>query len=173
MELSDDLLLRSVISSKSLNTFCDFIVFLDMISVQPDLTQTMVSVPYLSATPSPEPPPNNNLINSTENIYDKPDINFESRLSNSVINAGQPYAESSISNHSMSNHSSHHSDHMSDKNTMTVSAHRPPSFSDSAIDNRHSMASLQLPSNIDLEAVVWGTFNQTGGRLVLQESGMF
>ncbi|XP_076074921.1 netrin receptor UNC5C-like isoform X1 [Mytilus galloprovincialis] len=146
----------------------------DMISVQPDLTQTMVSIPYQSATPSPEPP-NNNLISSVENIYDKPDINLDHRHSNSLINAGQPYAESSISNHSVSNHSSHHSaDQMSDKNTMTMSAvgARPPSFSDSAMDNRNSMISLQLPSNIDMEAVVWGTFNHMGGRLVLPESGV-
>ncbi|VDI08738.1 netrin receptor unc-5 [Mytilus galloprovincialis] len=146
----------------------------DMISVQPDLTQTMVSLPYQSATPSPEPP-NNNLISSVENIYDKPDINLDHRHSNSLINAGQPYAESSISNHSVSNHSSHHSaDQMSDKNTMTMSAvgARPPSFSDSAMDNRNSMISLQLPSNIDMEAVVWGTFNHMGGRLVLPESGV-
>ncbi|XP_071128851.1 netrin receptor UNC5C-like isoform X8 [Mytilus edulis] len=146
----------------------------DMISVQPDLTQTMVSIPYQSATPSPEPP-NNNLINSVENIYDKPDINLDHRHSNSLINAGQPYAESSISNHSVSNHSSHHSaDQMSDKNTMTMGAvgARPPSFSDSAMDNRNSMISLQLPSNIDMEAVVWGTFNHMGGRLVLPESGV-
>lgn len=152
----------------------------DMISVQPDLTQTMVSIPYQSATPSPEPP--NNNVSSVENIYDKPDINLDNRHSNSLINAGQPYAESSISNHSASNHShhsvsnhSHHSmDQMSDKNTMTMSVvgGRPPSFSDSAMDSRHSVVSTQLPHNIDMEAVTWGTFNHMGGRLVLQESGV-
>ena len=145
----------------------------DMISVQPDLTQTMVSIPYQSATPSPEPP-NNNHVSSVENIYDKPDINLDNRHSNSLINAGQPYAESSISNHSVSNHSHHSGDQMSDKNTMTMSAigGRPPSFSDSAVDNRNSMVSVQLPNNIDMEAVMWGTFNHMGGRLVLQESGV-
>ena len=152
--------------------FCSLLT--DMISVQPDLTQTMVSIPYQSATPSPEPP-NNNHVSSVENIYDKPDINLDNRHSNSLINAGQPYAESSISNHSVSNHSHHSGDQMSDKNTMTMSAigGRPPSFSDSAVDNRNSMVSVQLPNNIDMEAVTWGTFNHMGGRLVLQESGRF
>lgn len=138
-----------------------------MVSAQPDLTQTMVPLQYQCSSDFADSQPNYIPLEPTENIYDKPDINYDRQIPTPII--GQPYAESSLSNHSVSNHShsSHHScDRMTDKNTIITSAIRPPSFGDSAIDN-----CLQLPSNIDSAAVVYGTFSHMGGRLVLQESG--
>lgn len=48
---------------------------------------------------------------------------------------------------------------------------RPLSQCDSLQDSRQSVISVQLPGNVDTEAVTWSTFNHTGGRLVLPESG--
>ena len=51
---------------------------------------------------------------------------------------------------------------------------RPASgHSDSLQGSRQSVISVQLPGNVDTEAVTWSTFNYTGGRLVLPESGQF
>lgn len=33
------------------------------------------------------------------------------------------------------------------------------------------MSSVQLPANAETEAVTWGSFNHSGGRLILPESG--
>lgn len=49
---------------------------------------------------------------------------------------------------------------------------RPASgHSDSLQGSRQSVISVQLPGNVDSEAVTWNTFNYAGGRLVLPESG--
>ena len=48
---------------------------------------------------------------------------------------------------------------------------RPMSQCDSLQDSRQSVISVQLPGNVDTEAVTWSTFNHMGGRLVLPESG--
>lgn len=48
---------------------------------------------------------------------------------------------------------------------------RPLSQCDSLQDSRQSVISVQLPGNVDTEAVTWSTFSNTGGRLVLPESG--
>ncbi|GFO23590.1 netrin receptor unc5c [Plakobranchus ocellatus] len=52
-------------------------------------------------------------------------------------------------------------------------AGRPMSQCDSLQDSRQSVISVQLPGNVDTEAVTWSTFNHMGGRLVLPESGVF
>ncbi|XP_035824121.1 netrin receptor UNC5B-b [Aplysia californica] len=49
---------------------------------------------------------------------------------------------------------------------------RPLSQCDSLQDSRQSVISVQLPGNVDTEAVTWSTFNHTGGRLFLPESGV-
>ncbi|XP_055875980.1 netrin receptor UNC5C-like isoform X3 [Biomphalaria glabrata] len=49
---------------------------------------------------------------------------------------------------------------------------RPLSQCDSLQDSRQSVISVQLPGNVDTEAVTWSTFTHTGGRLVLPESGV-
>lgn len=49
---------------------------------------------------------------------------------------------------------------------------RPLSQCDSLQNSRQSVISVQLPGNVDTEAVTWSTFNHTGGRLILPESGM-
>ncbi|GFR84427.1 netrin receptor UNC5C [Elysia marginata] len=51
-------------------------------------------------------------------------------------------------------------------------AARPMSQCDSLQDSRQSVISVQLPGNVDTEAVTWSTFNHMGGRLVLPESGV-
>ncbi|XP_076447398.1 netrin receptor UNC5C-like isoform X3 [Babylonia areolata] len=50
---------------------------------------------------------------------------------------------------------------------------RPGSgHSDSLQGSRQSVISVQLPGNVDTEAVTWSTFDFSGGRLVLPESGV-
>ncbi|XP_059163925.1 netrin receptor UNC5C-like isoform X2 [Physella acuta] len=49
---------------------------------------------------------------------------------------------------------------------------RPLSQCDSLQDSRQSVISVQLPGNVDTEAVTWSTFTHTGGRLILPESGV-
>ncbi|XP_076459267.1 netrin receptor UNC5C-like isoform X2 [Babylonia areolata] len=44
--------------------------------------------------------------------------------------------------------------------------------SDSVQDSRQSLVSVQLPSNMDTEAFTWSSFDHTGGRLILPESGV-
>lgn len=149
-----------------------------MMSVQPDLTQTVVTVAHHSNSPSPtiDPPsPNNNHVSSTENIYDKPDFNLEHRLSLGK-NSKTLFVEPTINlNRNMENLPLNDQNAMSHVTNSSPTAPelppRPHSESDNIIDSRHSMMSVQLPSNIDSDAVTWGTFNHMGGRLMLPESG--
>ena len=73
-------------------------------------------------------------------------------------------------------HSSKCSDHlsangskMSLKNTSECDARPDSAYSD--VTNRHSTISFQLPSNIDMDALVWATVTHAGGRITLPESG--
>lgn len=126
----------------------------DMMSVQPDLTQQVVIFPHHSASPSPSVDPPNNNYPPVENIYDKPDV-------------GLPlYAEHRLSNGSVPNRSS---PELPPPNSPLAMNLAPPSVPN--LDGRHSMASVQLPVNAETEAVTWGSFNHSGGRLVLPESG--
>ncbi|XP_078318953.1 netrin receptor UNC5C-like isoform X2 [Crassostrea virginica] len=127
----------------------------DMMSVQPDLTQQVVIFPHHSASPSPSVDPPNNNYPPVENIYDKPDV-------------GLPlYAEHRLSNGSVPNRSS---PELPPPNSPLAMNLAPPGVPN--LDGRHSMASVQLPVNAETEAVTWGSFNHSGGRLVLPESGV-
>jgi hypothetical protein len=131
------------------------VVFLDMMSVQPDLTQQVVVFPQHSASPSPSVDPPNNNYPPVENIYDKPDV-------------GLPiYSDHRLSNGSVLNRSS---PELPPPNTPLGMSLRPPTPTN-AMESRHSMLSVHLPPNADSEAVTWGSFNHAGGRLVLPESG--
>lgn len=140
--------------------------FLGMVLVPPDLTQTVVTVQHpnnrVSRSPSMEAPNNNH--SSVENIYDKPNFTPEHRLSGTLTKNGKTMLVEPTLN-------------LKEK-TMAVPPIPPgprpplPHSNDNVMDSRQSLMSVQLPGNIDLEAVAWSTFNHLGGRLVLPESGI-
>ncbi|XP_062598853.1 netrin receptor UNC5B-like isoform X1 [Saccostrea cucullata] len=125
----------------------------DMMSVQPDLTQQVVVFPHHSASPSPSVDTPNNNYPPVENIYDKPDV-------------GLPiYSDHRLSNGSMPNRSSPELPPPNTPLGMSMGPPTPPN-----VMERQSMSLHQLPANADSEAVTWGSFNHTGGKLVLPES---
>lgn len=135
----------------------------DMVSVQPDLTQTVVTVRTASVDS-----PNNNV----ETPVDKTAVmtNKSQQLAQTLTKSNSklpdPPLNSSIEKLTIK----------SNKNAMTMStsmsSSRPTSNGDMQSSNRLSLMSGLLPCNIDIEAVTWGTFTHTGGRLCLTESGV-
>lgn len=133
-----------------------------MVSVQPDLTQTVVTVRTASVDS-----PNNNV----ETPVDKTAVmtNKSQQLAQTLTKSNSklpdPPLNSSIEKLTIK----------SNKNAMTMStsmsSSRPTSNGDMQSSNRLSLMSGLLPCNIDIEAVTWGTFTHTGGRLCLTESG--
>ncbi|KAK3593613.1 hypothetical protein CHS0354_025501 [Potamilus streckersoni] len=153
----------------------------DMLSVPPDLTQTVVAV---QGPNSIDLPNNNHMshINSVDKLPTYAEI-AENRLSASygtnTVNSKPHNMDSSLNQNLDS--SVEKLTIKNDKNTLMVTPvgscnhgnHRPPSdVGDSLMDSRQSMMSVQLPSNIDTDAVTWSTFNHTGGRLLIPESGV-
>ena len=62
---------------------------------------------------------------------------------------------------------SHHSgSHHGNNNSPRVSE------ADNFRDSHNSLASVELPNNMDTDAVTWSTFDHRGGRLTLPESGV-
>ena len=149
--------------SASLNkTFPSFLS--DLLSVQPDLTQTVVTVQHASDAPN-----NNHVLNGGADksppIYSVPDT------------TGSPHRLSATPGNTLLIESSLGQNGVGDggggrgsKDSLSTPS-RPASQPDNLQDSRQSMISMQLPSTIDAEAVTWSTFSSSGGRLILPESG--
>jgi hypothetical protein len=68
-----------------------------------------------------------------------------------------------------SEHLSANGSKMSLKNVSDSETRPDSAYSDRT--NRHSTISCQLPSNIDMDALVWANVTHAGGRITLPESG--
>lgn len=143
---------------------------------QPDLTQVRV--------PPPHDLPNNNHM-PHDSSFDKLPPTYaeikENRLSqtlgNGIMNNVkiiEPTPENMLTHNSSM-------DQIAKKNEANnmvivnpVSSRGSPhgSQQDNMRNSRESMMSIELPSSIDTDAVTWSTFDYTGGRLVLPESGV-
>ena len=138
-----------------------------MVSVQPDLTQTVVTIRNHNVLDSP----NNNHLNSMEKmpIYSEPitpsPVHNGTLPKKNVLLIEPPPSPAKDSIEKLSR-----VDSRASLKTDT-SGSRPQSVYDSDHTNRQSITSAQLPSNIDIEALVWGNMTHAGGRLVLPESG--
>lgn len=130
-----------------------------MISIQPDITQT-VTIQNHNAQESP----NNNHIGSTEKvpIYTDNAINANKSLLLDAANGSGMCSPAKGSSHKDSKISLKSSE----------SESRPHSVY-SERTNRHSVISCQLPTNVDTEALVVATVTHAGGRLQLPDSGKF
>ncbi|XP_046379289.1 netrin receptor UNC5C-like isoform X5 [Haliotis rufescens] len=143
----------------------------DMLSVQPDLTQTVVTVQHANSGDSP----NNNHVNTMEKppAYSVPDNNLQHRHSATLGKSSKTLLVEPTINHNVNN--SMEKLTIKDKSNLSVpsmGSGRPMSQCESLQDSRQSMISMQLPSTIDAEAVTWSTFTSNGGRLLLPESGV-
>ncbi|XP_067671144.1 netrin receptor UNC5C-like isoform X6 [Haliotis asinina] len=143
----------------------------DMLSVQPDLTQTVVTVQHANSGDSP----NNNHVNTMEKppAYSVPDNNVQHRHSATLGKSSKTLLVEPTINHNVNN--SMEKLTIKDKSNLSVpsmGSGRPMSQCESLQDSRQSMISMQLPSTIDAEAVTWSTFTSNGGRLLLPESGV-
>nr|KAG5709521.1 hypothetical protein BaRGS_023203 [Batillaria attramentaria] len=202
----------------------------DMLSVQPDVTQTVVTVqhqqhPYhhhsgTNSTSNSADSPNNNHMGTldkappylppdppyspgasdlnSDNLYSVPNAHFlpspgdvgsqgylsdgkltpQHRLSGTL---GRPnktvFVEPTVNhnlNTSMEKLAIHENKAGLPPPPPAPESHSRPNsgHSDSLQGSRQSVISVQLPGNVDTEAVTWSTFNYTGGRLVLPESGV-
>ncbi|XP_029652297.2 netrin receptor UNC5C [Octopus sinensis] len=144
----------------------------DMVSVQPDLTQTVVSI-----RPANVDSPNNNI---------EPTVDKTASMSNKSQQLAQTLSKGG-SKHGPGDHlltenplggsmeklaiKSHPKNTMSMSSSMSMNQ-RPISNGDVQSASRLSLMSTQLPCNIEADAVIWGTFTHTGGRLCLNESGV-
>lgn len=200
-----------------------------MLSVQPDVTQTMVTLqqqqyPYhhhsgSNSTSNSADSPNNNHVGSldksppylppdppyagadlscnSDNMYSVPNAHFAlpspGEISQGYLSEGKLPSQHRLSGtlgrsvKSVFSEPSINHNLNSSMEKLTLkdnkvglppppapdSHSRPPSGSqsDSLQGSRQSVISVQLPGNVDSEAVTWSTFNYTGGRLVLPESG--
>ncbi|KAL5018398.1 hypothetical protein ScPMuIL_004120 [Solemya velum] len=137
-----------------------------MLSVQPDLTQTVVIV----QTPNRPDSPNNNHMMEKEPTYSEIK---EHRLSGTLRKPSK-CVEPTI-NYNL-NSSMERLTIRDNKNMLAVPpvgmSSRPLSQNETLENSRQSLMSVQLPSNIDAEAVTWSTFTHMGGRLLLPESGV-
>lgn len=124
-------------------------MFSEVISVQPDLTQTVVTIQNHNALDTP----NNNHLGSMEKVPVYSDI--EPRKPSALF-LEQP-------NLPMKNNTSNdylaREDSKSSLKSMECES-RPP-----------SIISCHLPNNIDHEALVWATVNHTGGRIAVPDAG--
>ncbi|ELU09598.1 hypothetical protein CAPTEDRAFT_229366 [Capitella teleta] len=130
----------------------------DVVSAQPDITQTVVSSVTIQNHNAMQESPNNNR-DSTEKVP---------IYSDNVINASRSLlldASSGVALCTPSKSPQHGGSAASDADS------RPHSvYSDRP--NRQSLISCQLPSNIDVEALVVATVTHAGGRLQLPDSGV-
>lgn len=127
----------------------------DMMSAQPDITQTVVvTIANQNALNSP----NNNHIGSMEKVPI-----FSDNAINRALESGEPHTP--VKQNNLSRKDSKASMKSSDCDS------RPNSMY-SERTNRHSVISSQLPPNIDMEALVWANVTHTGGRITLPDSGV-
>lgn len=150
--------------------YLNSLLIADMLSVQPDLTQTVVTVQHANSGDSP----NNNHVNTMEKppAYSVPDNNLQHRHSATLGKSSKTLLVEPTINHNVNN--SMEKLTIKDKSNLSVpsmGSGRPMSQCESLQDSRQSMISMQLPSTIDAEAVTWSTFTSNGGRLLLPESG--
>ncbi len=133
------------------------IFFPEMVSVQPDITQTVVAMPNSNGLDTP----NNNHIGSMEKMP---------ILQENAINASKQQLYETLNRPVKS--SQEHLGLLDSKASLKSSdcETRPNSmYSDHT--NRHSTISCQLPSNIDMDTLVWANLSHSGGRISLPDSG--
>ena len=132
------------------------ILFSDIVSVQPDITQTVVPQTYVTIqNPNAMDTPNNNHIGSMEKVP------ILSEHQSSLLDSSSKSSE----------HLSVNGSKISLKNVSDSDNRADSAYSDRT--NRHSTISCQLPSNIDMESLVWANVTHAGGRITLPESGMW
>ena len=137
----------------------------DVVSVQPDITQTIVSSVTIQ-NHNVQDSPNNNHIGSMEKV---PIFNDNTINTNKAVLLDTPNGTCSPIKGSRE-HLTHKDSKVSLKSSECDS--RPHSVY-SERTNRHSVISCQLPSNVDIDALVVATVTYTGGRLTLPDSGRF
>ena len=131
----------------------------EVLSVQPDLTQTVVTIQNHNALDTP----NNNHLGSMEKVPVYSDIG-PPKPSTLLIDPNTPIKTSS--NPYLPRKDSKASLKSSDCES------RPQSvYSEHTNPNRHSLISCHLPNNIDHEAFVWATVTHAGGRITLPDAG--
>lgn len=138
--------------------------------MQPDLTQ-VVTVRNHSSLDSPHSP-NNNHLSSKENLPTYAEIMTPANRHSGTLGKGSKTVpvEPTL-NHNLKN--SVEKLTIKDKASLKASPSesRPLLGGESEVANRLSQVTSQLPSNVDIDAVVWNTFDSRGGRLSLPESG--
>ncbi|XP_014785195.1 uncharacterized protein LOC106879947, partial [Octopus bimaculoides] len=141
-----------------------------MVSVQPDLTQTVVSI-----RPANVDSPNNNIeptVDKTASMSNK-----SQQLAQTLSKGGSKYGpgDHMLTENPLGGSMEKLAIKSQPKNTMSMSSsmsmnQRPISNGDVQSASRLSLMSTQLPCNIEADAIIWGTFTHTGGRLCLNES---
>ncbi|XP_064636504.1 netrin receptor UNC5C-like isoform X2 [Lineus longissimus] len=140
----------------------------ELISTQPDLTQTVVTIPNHNALDTP----NNNHIGSMEKLPMLPAVNTVCvpplQNKNHVKSLLLDSPNEQMHYNSLPRKESKHSL----KSSTTGS--RPQSVYESDVNatNRLSIISANVPSNIDIECITWANVTSAGARLVLPDSGV-
>ena len=157
----------------------------NLLSGQPDLTQ-VAAVQTSVQTPLMMDHPNNNHVNSFDKLPTYAEVK-DHRLSAPMVGNGVPNNTVIIEpnlNHSDSNSGDRvamRNDRNLANNTVVVSPIAPQpggdnsprvSETDNLRDSHNSLVSVELPNDMDTDAVTWSTFDHRGGRLTLPESGV-
>ena len=152
-----DLILARYIDIFSNVHFC----ISDLLSLQPDVTRTVVTIRNHNALDTP----NNNHINSMDKIPIFPDNqSATSTLTKNNRTLLEVIEPTNIQCKTMSE------TNIQRKESLSTVGSRPQStYSDHT--NRHSVVSSQIPSNLDADNLVWAHLTHTGGRLSLPDSG--
>ena len=152
-----------------------------LLSAQPDLTQ-------VAAVPTPMDHPNNNHMNSFDKLPTYAEVK-DHRLSSTPMLMGNGVPNNTVIVEPNLNHlDDSSSDRVSMRNnrnlannTVVVSPIAPHpgsnnsprvSETDNLRDSHNSLTSIEVPNDMDTDAVTWSTFDHRGGRLTLPESGV-
>ncbi len=131
----------------------------DYISVQPDLTQTVVTLQNHHVLDTP----NNNLPGSTEKVPVFCDNGTIGRSTHTLLLVDAPSPKKLGGGSSVGERpDAKMSDLEGDSRPQSVYSERT---------NRQSMLSCQLPNNIDIEDLMWANVTHLGERIVLPEAG--